>query len=85
MEREQQIELCRVCSFRQKDIHQGLLCKKTGKKADFEKECPDYILDKSAKPTTRDDEEALDLDEIQDSIDPKLLQLLKEEGNFKRG
>ena len=47
MNREQQLFFCKKCKHRDFNITKGLLCKHTGKAADFEKECPKYELDKT--------------------------------------
>ena len=43
--REQQLKYCKRCKNRKMDLKQGLICSLTGQKADFYKECPDFIFD----------------------------------------
>lgn len=46
MTRQEQLVFCKKCTNRDFNITEGVLCKLTGKKADFEDTCPDYRLDK---------------------------------------
>ena len=43
MTREERLNYCRVCNHRQNDFQKGIVCKLTGKQADFEGNCPNYI------------------------------------------
>jgi len=52
MTREQHLAFCRNCKNRKFDNEQGLLCGLTDQLADFENECPDYILDPEATRVT---------------------------------
>ncbi|MEC8831353.1 MAG: DUF4328 domain-containing protein, partial [Bacteroidota bacterium] len=45
MTREERLVSCKQCKNRQLDFNKGLLCKLTGKEADFEGECPDFEHD----------------------------------------
>lgn len=45
MTRQEQLRFCSVCSHRQMDMKQGIVCGLTGAKADFEDACPQYELD----------------------------------------
>lgn len=45
MDRAQHLEFCRVCTNRKFDTSRGLVCSLTDALADFESECPEYILD----------------------------------------
>lgn len=47
MEREEQLFFCRKCKKRQFDPNQGIICGLTQKRADFEKECENYVLDEA--------------------------------------
>jgi peptidoglycan/LPS O-acetylase OafA/YrhL len=42
---EDQLKFCGVCQNRKLDFKLGLICSLTGKKGDFENECPKYIFD----------------------------------------
>jgi len=46
MTREEQLFFCKKCKNREFNLTEGVLCKLTGKKADFEETCPSYELDK---------------------------------------
>lgn len=63
------------------DMEQGLLCAITGKKADFEKECPDFNLDESVK-TDPYDAESLELPSAQFNLPSDLLAKLRLEQNL---
>ena len=45
MTREERLVSCKQCKNRQLDFNKGLLCKLTGKEADFEGACPDFEHD----------------------------------------
>jgi hypothetical protein len=49
MTREEQLTFCKKCTNRKTDMQQGLICSLTGEKANFENECPDFILDESGR------------------------------------
>ena len=46
MTRQERLFFCKKCINRDFTISEGILCKLTGKRADFEGTCPDYELDK---------------------------------------
>jgi hypothetical protein len=46
MTREERLFFCKKCKNRDFHLSEGILCKLTGKKADFEESCPNYELDK---------------------------------------
>lgn len=48
MTREEHLVFCKKCANREFNITEGILCELTGKKADFEISCTDYMLDKKA-------------------------------------
>lgn len=45
MTRAEHLTYCKQCENRTFDPNRGILCKLTGKEADFEGTCPDYVLD----------------------------------------
>lgn len=45
MTRREQLTFCRKCTNRKFDQHQGIICRLTDKKADFEDECLDFEID----------------------------------------
>lgn len=49
MTRDEQLVFCKKCKHRHLDFNRGILCKITGKEADFETECPYYVLDPESK------------------------------------
>lgn len=49
MTREEQVAFCRKCTNRKFDQQQGIICRLTDKKADFEDSCPDFNLDEHVK------------------------------------
>ncbi|WP_289054719.1 toxin-antitoxin system YwqK family antitoxin [Carboxylicivirga marina] len=51
MNRQEQLEFCKKCTNRQSDFKQGLLCRLTNEKADFEDNCEHYERDEHVKET----------------------------------
>lgn len=49
MTRDEQVAFCRKCTNRKFDQQQGIICRLTDKKADFEDTCPDFNLDEHVK------------------------------------
>ena len=47
MDRRDHLKFCRTCVNRQFDVGQGLVCKLTGKIADFEESCTPYLKDET--------------------------------------
>ena len=45
MTRQEQLKFCSVCAHRQMDMKQGIICELTGAKADFDGQCPQYVID----------------------------------------
>ena len=45
MNREKQLEYCKICSNQEFDIKQGIICSLTSKKADFDTECEHFEID----------------------------------------
>ncbi|MFT6053581.1 MAG: antitoxin component YwqK of YwqJK toxin-antitoxin module [Roseivirga sp.] len=54
MTREEHIVFCKKCTNRKFDPNQGLICRITDKKADFEDECPSFNLDEFVKETIQE-------------------------------
>jgi|GEM_PF-1961698 hypothetical protein len=48
MTREQQLKYCKNCQNRKLDLQQGLVCNITGKLADFELVCENFVADNEA-------------------------------------
>ncbi|MBR8535917.1 hypothetical protein KDU71_10145 [Carboxylicivirga sediminis] len=81
MTRQEQLEFCKKCTNRQSDIHQGLLCRLTGEKADFETSCEHFNHDEYVKDTVIDT--ANDTDQsILRGLDANSLNQLKEHQDF---
>ncbi len=49
MDREYRLKYCRECQNRAFDLQHGVICKVSGKPADFDSTCPDYKLDEWAR------------------------------------
>lgn len=47
MNREDHLKFCKKCLNRKLDLQQGLICSLTQKRADFEGDCKDFIIDES--------------------------------------
>ncbi len=47
MTRKEHLEFCRKCTHRKTDIQQGIICRKTNEKADFEISCEHFTLDET--------------------------------------
>lgn len=47
--RDQHLEFCRRCKNRDFDPQHGIICKLTGKIADFDPTCPTYVVDEAVK------------------------------------
>lgn len=60
------------------DLKVGLICKETGKIADFENECPSYQLDEK-HAAQLDNEDAIEPHQIVGRLSKKNLEKLKEE------
>ena len=46
MTHKERLAYCRICQYR-KMSHEGLICKLTNTKADFEKECSSFVVDEA--------------------------------------
>ena len=56
MTREEYVKVCRICENRRQDYEHGMVCRLTGRKADFEDKCPSFVLDNEAVMQTQNTE-----------------------------
>ena len=84
MKREEQIIFCSKCLHRNMDFNQGLLCKLSGEKANFESYCPDFSVDETVKDENNNKTLILS-DEIKQKISPEVYEKLKMEQNLFAG
>lgn len=49
MNRELQLSFCETCKNRDFNMQKGIICSLSNEQADFEKSCPDYLLDEAAQ------------------------------------
>ena len=84
MTRDQQLAFCKKCTNRKMDMKEGILCNLTGRKADFQDECPDFTLDESVK-LVEEEPIILERDELRAQISPEQLEKLRSEQNFSAG
>lgn len=56
MDRLNQLRYCRLCNLKKMDSRQGLICSRTGMKADFSEDCPWFDGDRSLIPPPIDPE-----------------------------
>jgi hypothetical protein len=77
MEREDQVFFCRKCKKRQFDPNQGIICGLIQKRADFEKECENYVLDEAvvAMDEKKAAEEGMIVREV--SVSAEILERLR--------
>ena len=78
MTRQEHLRFCKTCVNREMDLKVGLICKLTGKIADFEGECPSYQEDEQALKTMDNDVEMV-RNEITGRISKATLDKLKSE------
>lgn len=64
MTREERVAFCKTCTNRKLDMKVGLICSLTGKMADFEKNCPDYNIDKKVAKQENEKKKEKELAEI---------------------
>lgn len=50
MNRDHQLQYCKVCQLKQFDIQHGIICSLTGRAADFQDECATFKLLEGAQP-----------------------------------
>lgn len=60
MTREEQLAFCRKCTNRKFDPQQGIICRLTDQKADFQDECPDFNLDEHVKESKHEPQRQLE-------------------------
>jgi len=78
MTRQEHLKFCKTCTNRDMDLKVGLICKLTGRIADFEGECESYNLDQAAVANINDEVE-LEGSEITNQISEQTLEKLKSE------
>lgn len=83
MTRELQLAFCKKCVNQKTDFNKGIICSLTEDKANFQDECPNYKLDESIKVTELDDQENVDINEAILELDPKVIEKLRSEQDFK--
>ena len=49
MTRKEHLAFCQICKNREMNMQQGLICKLTGTIANFETNCPEYLVDDDEK------------------------------------
>lgn len=76
MTRKEHLEFCEKCLNRKFDSKQGLICKITGKIADFEETCENFNLDESVKEVV-DESLIINSEEVINEIDSKMINKLK--------
>tara|TARA_R110001632_G_scaffold42605_4_gene107877 strand:+ start:715 stop:1371 length:657 start_codon:yes stop_codon:yes gene_type:complete len=81
MTTEQRMTFCKKCTNREMDLKQGILCKVTGRKADFEGECLHYTLDESV--VLIEDQTVLENSEVRIHLSNKQLDKLRSEQNYQ--
>lgn len=81
MTREQHLKFCKKCTNRELDMKTGLLCKLTGRMADFEGECKDYTKDEAIIEKL-DDNDAVEHEAVLANISEKDLQKFRLEQNY---
>lgn len=82
MTREQQLQFCKKCENRKMDAQQGLLCGLTGQKADFERECPDFIRDETVQEVPRNIEDGFTPQELAQNLPKGVAEKLRLEQNL---
>lgn len=84
MTREEHLKFCKTCLSRDMDMKQGLLCKLTGRIADFETECKDYTID-NQEVERLDTEDAIEHHEVLGKISEEQLEKFRKEQNLSGG
>ena len=85
-DRDYQITFCKKCLNRKMDFTQGLLCGLTSKKANFEKECPNFSEDTSVKQTNENEKsEILTPEEVKNKLGDVDYEKLRLEQNLLKG
>ena len=83
MENTMQLEFCKKCLNRKMDLHTGITCNLTGRKPDFETECPTFKLDESYIENLNDTDE-VDHADVLIKLSDEQLQKFKLEQNFPK-
>lgn len=78
MTRHEHLKFCKTCTNREMDLKLGLVCKLTGRIANFEGECESYNHDETAV-AKMDDEVEMVSSEITSKISESTLEKLKSE------
>jgi len=81
MTRQEQLVFCKKCTNRDLDLNRGMLCKLTGKEADFAPSCSNYSYDESI-PDRYDDESHLQREEMATLLSDKATEALKKQQNY---
>lgn len=82
MTREEQVAFCRKCTNRKFDTQQGLICRLTDKKADFQDSCPDFNLDEYVKENRHEPQSQLEALEMIDQLSEESINKLREYQDF---
>jgi hypothetical protein len=85
MTRQEQLIFCRKCLNRKFNPNKGIICGLTDERATFEKECPDFKLDKEFKERDFDDQELITAEKLQVTVSPDVYEKLKMEQNLMMG
>jgi len=83
MTREEHLKFCKKCTNRRLDMKVGLLCDLTGERADFEKECNSFNLDKSVIERI-DDTEAVEHNTVMNKLSNKNIEKFKSEQDLPK-
>lgn len=82
MTRAEHLKFCKTCINREMDMKIGLVCKLTGKIADFEGDCTSYKIDEKAVKQI-DDEDNLEHQEVLGKLSPENIDKFRSEQNLK--
>jgi hypothetical protein len=82
LSRTEQVQFCKQCTNRVLDPKQGLICKLTNAKADFEEECKDFVNDENYE--VRNPEEEIEQEE-EFLVTEEILEALRTEQHFSSG
>ncbi|NVK83195.1 MAG: hypothetical protein HWE21_02675 [Cytophagia bacterium] len=82
MTREEQLDFCRKCKNRKFDNEQGIICRLTDAKADFEDECPSFELDPYVKDKNHDPQLEAPSHEIIKNLSNQSLDIFKPYQDF---
>jgi len=82
MTREEQVAFCRKCTNRKFDPEQGIICRLTDKKADFQDECPDFIQDEYVKEKRHEPQRQLEGAEMIEQLSDESVDALRQYQDF---